>query len=261
MVLSYVAPYLRHIVVIGMAVVLFAVLSREPGSEPGREASEVITAEGVLTERELAQYDGTEGSKGLYLVILGHVYDVQSGAKHYGPGESYNMFVGHDASRSFVSGDFEQYTPEMSDVSALTDAEIRGIVKWKSFYDETYPYVGKLAGRYFDARGEPTEYSRVVEQRVARAEAEEEAAAVRGEELPTCNVEWKQESGTRVWCTSRSGNGVERGWVGRPRRYAETSEKRPLCVCVREGGDTEQLVPFDGCDPASDSCFVKEEEK
>lgn len=94
MVLSYVAPYLRHIVVIGMAVVLFAVLSREPGPEPGREASEVSTAEGVLTERELAQYDGTEGSKGLYLVILGHVYDVQSGAKHYGPGESYNMFVG-----------------------------------------------------------------------------------------------------------------------------------------------------------------------
>lgn len=268
MVMSYVAPYIRHVIVIGLAVVLFVVLSREPAAESSREpgGDEPSSLEGglrLLTEQELARYDGSEGSKGLYLVILGHVYDVQSGAKHYGPGESYNMFVGHDASRSFISGDFEQYDPEMADVSSLTDAEIRSIVKWKSFYDEKYPYVGKVIGRYFDQRGEPTEYNKLVLERAARAEAEEAASAEKEAELPACNVEWKQETGTRVWCTSRSGNGIERGWVGRPRRYADsataTEVKRPLCVCVQEGRDMEQLVPFDGCAPTSDSCFVKEE--
>lgn len=43
---------------------------------------------------ELAKYDGSEGSKGIYLSILGQVFDVTKGAKHYGPGGSYNIFVG-----------------------------------------------------------------------------------------------------------------------------------------------------------------------
>jgi hypothetical protein len=38
--------------------------------------------------------------------ILGSVYDVSSGAKHYKPGGSYHFFLGKDASRAFVTGDF-----------------------------------------------------------------------------------------------------------------------------------------------------------
>lgn len=40
--------------------------------------------------------------------ILGEVFDVTKGKKHYGKGGSYEFFTGKDASRSFVSGDFSQ---------------------------------------------------------------------------------------------------------------------------------------------------------
>lgn len=257
MVLSYVTPYIRHIVVIGLAAVLFAILSREPPKGAHDEqATNFQEHQRLFTEQELAEYDGREGSKGLYLVILGYVYDVQKGVKHYGPGEAYNMFVGHDASRSFISGDFEEYSPELSDVSSLTDSELKSIVKWKSFYDENYTYKGKLIGRYFDERGELTEYHKVVLKRVARAEAEE---AKPRQEFPSCNVEWKQETGTKVWCSSRSGDGVERGWVGKPRRYAKQEDKSPYCVCVPDGTESDALVPFENCNASSESCYVKEE--
>lgn len=266
MVLSYLTPYIRHIVVIGLAAVLFTVLSREPNGQQHSEGAskEPVSdephasggEERLFSEQELAEYDGSEGSKGLYLVILGYVYDVQKGAKHYGPGEAYNMFVGHDASRSFISGDFEEYDPEMSDVSSLTDSELKSIVKWKSFYDETYVYKGKVVGRYFDERGELTEYHKVVLQRVAKAEEEE---AKPKQEFPSCNVEWKEETGTRVWCSSMSGDGVERGWVGKPRRYVEQKDKTPYCVCVPDEADRgETLVPFEDCDASSESCLVKD---
>lgn len=48
----------------------------------------------MFSSEELAKYDGSENSKGIYLSILGEVFDVTKGAKHYGPGGSYNIFVG-----------------------------------------------------------------------------------------------------------------------------------------------------------------------
>lgn len=242
-------------VVIGLAVVLFVFLSREPADKKIKkpEDEEGEPTERLFTEEELQQYDGSEGSKGLYLVILGHVYDVESGRKHYGPGESYSMFVGRDASKSFVTGDFEEYNPEMSDVSPLQNTEIKTIVNWKSFYDERYPYKGKLIGRYFDENGTLTEYHKLILQRAAKAEVEERKPA---QEFPTCNVEWKEETGTRVWCTSRSGTGQDRGWIGKPRKYLEQHGDTPFCVCVPDDIKYASLVPFDGCDELSVSCIV-----
>lgn len=43
-----------------------------------------------------------------YPSILGEVFDVSKGAKHYGKGGAYEGFTGKDASRSFVSGDFTE---------------------------------------------------------------------------------------------------------------------------------------------------------
>lgn len=54
---------------------------------------EVKTDQRLLTVEELANFDGIH-SKELYLSILGSVYDVTKGVKHYGPDGSYNYFVG-----------------------------------------------------------------------------------------------------------------------------------------------------------------------
>lgn len=47
----------------------------------------------LLTVEELSQFDGIHNND-LYLSILGSVYDVSKGRKHYGPDGSYNYFVG-----------------------------------------------------------------------------------------------------------------------------------------------------------------------
>lgn len=47
----------------------------------------------LISVEELALYDGVE-NKELYLSILGSVYDVSKGVKHYGPDGAYNFFIG-----------------------------------------------------------------------------------------------------------------------------------------------------------------------
>lgn len=49
----------------------------------------------VLSSRELSLYDGKEGSEGLYLAVLGQVFDVHKGHKHYGPGGAYHFMTGN----------------------------------------------------------------------------------------------------------------------------------------------------------------------
>lgn len=47
----------------------------------------------LFTPDELAKYNGIQNEK-LFLSILGSVYDVTKGAKHYGTEGTYNYFVG-----------------------------------------------------------------------------------------------------------------------------------------------------------------------
>lgn len=49
----------------------------------------------LLSIGELSQFDGEEGSKGLYLAILGQVFDVHQGHKHYGLGGAYHFMAGN----------------------------------------------------------------------------------------------------------------------------------------------------------------------
>ena len=66
-----------------------------PVDEPV-DGSFVISAAGdrLFTKAELAEYHGGEGSKGLYLGILGRVYDVEKGKRFYGEGGGYSFFKG-----------------------------------------------------------------------------------------------------------------------------------------------------------------------
>lgn len=52
-------------------------------------------AEKLLTPEELKLYDGGADSLGLYLAILGEVFDVEKGAQHYRPGGGYAFFTGN----------------------------------------------------------------------------------------------------------------------------------------------------------------------
>lgn len=57
----------------------------------------------LFIPEELARYRGRPGDPGLYLALLGRVYDVSSGRRHYEPGAPYSGFAGISRAAPAVS--------------------------------------------------------------------------------------------------------------------------------------------------------------
>jgi predicted heme/steroid binding protein len=68
----------------------------------------------LLTPAQLALFNGTDPARPIYLAINGTIFDVTAGKHTYGPGGSYEVFAGRDATRAFVTGCFlEDRTGDM----------------------------------------------------------------------------------------------------------------------------------------------------
>lgn len=131
-----------------------------------------VGATRILTSDQLALFDGTRSSKPVYLALLGQIFNVEKGKKHYAVGGGYSFFagvvvylvlwfysclhLGRDATRAFVTGDF---SPEglTDNVDGLLESELISIADWVSFYEKEYEFVGFLEGTYYDNHGRPTE--------------------------------------------------------------------------------------------------------
>lgn len=68
--------------------------STSPPATPTTPTNTKKTKERLFTPQQLRAYDGKDASKGPYLAILGRVYNVRKGKKHYGPGGGYEFFSG-----------------------------------------------------------------------------------------------------------------------------------------------------------------------
>ncbi|KAA0198429.1 hypothetical protein HAZT_HAZT007766 [Hyalella azteca] len=229
--------------------------------------------EKVFSVEELKNYDGKPGSKGLYLAFLGQVFDVKKGEKFYGPGGGYEFFAGRDASRAFVTGNFDG-EGLTDDIAGMSDQDYLGIKTWIDFYHSDYKYVG----RYYTASGEATQYQKDAERWIADAKKNKDKADEQYKIFPPCNTEWNQDRGTRVWCTKKSG-GIERTWEGVPRRLFSAGQAKPRCACVKDFGaplspigsnsaskkgrgdlDNPNLQEYPGCLPNSNECQVPKED-
>ncbi|KAJ1971838.1 hypothetical protein H4R35_005025 [Dimargaris xerosporica] len=83
------------------------------------------------------------------MATSGRIYDVTSGADHYGPGGPYHFFAGRDAARAWGTNCLN-YPPHYTyDLRGLTDQQLSAIEGWQEFYDNhhTYFYAGKLIHR------------------------------------------------------------------------------------------------------------------
>ncbi|CAG9860723.1 unnamed protein product [Phyllotreta striolata] len=213
-------------------------------------------SQNVLTKEQLKLYNGIDKPE-LYLSILGEVFDVTKGAKHYGPNQQYNIFVGCDASRSFVTGKFsiEDISDEVAD---LSKEDLRSLNHWVRFYKKQYTHVGVLLGRYYDENGEITPYGKEVKKLIKSAEKDKEEEKKLQQKYPGCNVEWDPDKGSRFWCSTGSG-GIDRDWVGTPMQFYEVNSKSYRCACIKETelDSLGNVKKYDNCDAKSKSCFVK----
>ncbi|OQR99450.1 hypothetical protein ACHHYP_06148 [Achlya hypogyna] len=146
-----------------------------------------------LTKKELALFDGVAEPR-IFLAVLGQVFDVTSGAKHYGPGGAYRHFVGIDRSRAFSSG----MASDGEDVSSFTDKQLLDVHRWLVFFDgnAAYERMGTVEGVYYDKLGHATSLMQELRERIRDAKRAEEAIKA----IDTCNMEWKAGEGSVVWC-------------------------------------------------------------
>lgn len=104
----------------------------------------------VFSEARLAQFDGTNPAKPLYLAIDGDVYDVSSSRHTYGPGGSYHIMAGKDAARAFGTGCFKEH--QTHDTRGMSQQELDGLKHWKSFFANHKKYfkVGTVVHKPID---------------------------------------------------------------------------------------------------------------
>ncbi|KMQ96748.1 cytochrome b5 domain-containing protein 2 [Lasius niger] len=221
--------------------------------------NEELGGQRVFTTSELKRYTNLEN--GLYLSILGQVFDVTKGEKHYGPGKQYHAFIGRDASLAFITGEFEEELTD--DISSLSARQVKTLDDWLQFYNTNYIYKGKLYGRYYNRDGSPTAESDKVQEKLLVAKQEKSLEEKQKRMFPPCNIEWNPEIGTLFWCTNRSG-GIERDWVGVPRMLFETASTQSTsrCACVKlDSMEYEEnkamLREYNGCAKYETKCVLE----
>jgi hypothetical protein len=56
--------------------------------------------------------------------------------------------------------------------------------------------------------------------------------------------------------------GVDRDWIGYPRKFFETPDKSPRCACIHANYLADPRVKeYEGCSPTSDTCKLLEADK
>lgn len=114
--------------------------------------------------------------------------------------------------------------------------------------------MGRLTGRFYDYSGRKTEYMLNVERQIELARDEKEQQKMLRIKYPPCNIEWKSETGTRVWCTEQSG-GIDRDFIGLPRKFYEAGKSEFRCACVPNDRLGDPLLKqYDNCDAKSAEC-------
>ncbi|KAI1731877.1 cytochrome b5-like heme/Steroid binding domain-containing protein [Ditylenchus destructor] len=206
----------------------------------------------VFMRDQLALFDGKRSSNPVYLALLGKVFNVEKGRKHYAANGGYSFFAGRDATRAFVTGDFSE-TGLIDDVSELSESDLLSIEEWLGFYEREYELIGVLEGTYYDSRGKPTRRLKEVQSLIEHARIWKEKQLKENEVFPPCNSEWQKETGGRIWCTNKSG-GVKRDWVGVPRKLHIAKDKSFRCACVKNFG--APLSEYENCPSTANSCKI-----
>jgi len=131
----------------------------------------------LLTEAQLARFDGSNENLEVFVALDGDVYDVTKNRRTYGPGGSYAFMAGRDAARAFATGCFKDHRTH--DVRGLDDDEERRLQHWKDFFakHKDYPHVGRVIHKPIDpASPYPEDCESQAEGKRQKAEAKRKEA-------------------------------------------------------------------------------------
>ncbi|EGG13724.1 cytochrome b5 domain-containing protein [Cavenderia fasciculata] len=98
----------------------------------------------VFTLEELSKYNGVNGNQ-IYVSVNGKVFDVSSKPEFYGPGKSYNLFAGHDATTCLGKNNLTKESLDKLDTTDFTPEQKANLEKWLKVYESKYPLVGSLS--------------------------------------------------------------------------------------------------------------------
>ncbi|XP_075969840.1 neuferricin [Anticarsia gemmatalis] len=219
---------------------------------------EVKDKPGVYSVEKLAQFDGVT-EKNLYLAVLGIIFDVTEGKKHYEKGAGYHYFVGKDGSRALITGNFEDTSDDKDHVMDFSCNELFTLLHWRNTFTQKYIKTGVLKGRYYDGNGQETAYLKELKNKIEQCEIERQNSKKEDLKYPPCNIAWSEEEGTKVWCTTSSG-GIRRNWIGVPRQLYTPGVEKPRCICLNTNDqDTSSglIKEYANCPNTSTMCIVK----
>jgi len=99
--------------------------------------------EDPFTQEELKAFDGQDPARPVYVAIKGTVFDVSRKRDTYGPGGSYALFAGKDASRALGLSSLK---PEdaVPDWSTLEEKDRKTLDDWHAFFTRRYNIVGRI---------------------------------------------------------------------------------------------------------------------
>ena len=228
----------------------------------------------VLLPQHVANFRGKKfggPESPLYLVILGEVFDVSTGRDKY-EGE-YGQFLGHDASRSFHTGEFKDDEVRSDILDFGATQKLLDVTGWRDFYrkHETYKFVGRVVGSYYDRDGRATATLEEVERLKETALTRQAADAAFGQTVLGCNMKHvAAEHSTVIDCRSHPADAGS-GLPLTPRlltwRTAFGHESQ-RCACVPAHWTPADMLPppdgvavlkldvYQGCQPADSWCNI-----
>lgn len=112
--------------------------------QPPPPKKEIVLRE--FTKDELANFTGSSPDQPIYVAVDGNVYDVSSARSAYGPGGSYSLFAGHDASYALGTFSLEKENLDKP-IDNLSASEREMLNDWKMKYEMKYDKVGTLVAK------------------------------------------------------------------------------------------------------------------
>lgn len=107
---------------------------------------ELKHGDGKFTLAELRQFDGNgkPANWPIYVAINGTVFDVSAKRDAYGPGGSYAVFAGRDASRGLAMSSLKEEDLLGDHLSDLTDKQRQTLKQWEEFFQARYTVAGEI---------------------------------------------------------------------------------------------------------------------